>query len=75
MRNRMKRAANTTISRLKSKSKGGAKSQDPAKKLDNAYKPIKALYKWAKAEEFPVKDEAAFNKAFKAVTVALGMTA
>ena len=73
IRNKMKRAASTTISRLKSKSKGGAKSQEPAKRLENALKPIKALYKWCKTEEFPVKDEATLNKLFKQIAVICGM--
>ena len=73
MRAKFKRAANTTISRLKSKAKGGAKTTDPAKKLENAFKPIKAAYKWAKDEAFPVKDEVAFNKWMKQGAVILGM--
>lgn len=72
MRNKMKRAAATTISRLRTKAKGGAKSQDPSKKLENAMKPLKALHKWAKDEGFPVKDEAAFNKWLKQASSLLG---
>ena len=73
IRKKMGRAATTTISRLKSKAKGGAKNNDPTKKLENAFKPIKAAYKWAKDERFPVKDEAAFNKWMKQGAVILGM--
>lgn len=75
MRGKFKRAANTTLSRLKTKAGGGAKTQDPAKKFDNAVKPIKAMYKWAKDEAFPVKDEATFNKALKQLRIACGIDA
>jgi len=75
VRKKMGRAATTTISRLKSKAKGGAKTNDPTKKLENAFKPIKAAYKWAKDEKFPVKDETAFNKWMRQGAVILGMSA
>lgn len=75
MRGKFKRAANTTLSRLKTKAGGGAKTQDPAKKFDNAVKPIKAMYKWAKDEAFPVKDEAALNKALKQIRIVCGFDA
>lgn len=73
VRNRMKKAATTAISRLKSNAKGGAKNNDPTKKLDNALKPIKAFYKWCKTEGFPVKDEATLNKVSKQIAVVCGM--
>lgn len=65
VRKRMKKAAATTISRLKSKASGSAKTTDLGKKLENAFKPIKTAYDWAKREGFSVKDETALNKWIK----------
>lgn len=74
LREKFTTCVNTTISRLKTKTRmSGARAVDWDKSLAAAIKPIESLYKRRKKEEFAVKAEAELKKALKAVQVALGM--
>ena len=76
LRKKFKGAANTSISRLKTRARsGGRNDTDFGKKLSDLQKKIKALYNDAKKEEFDVGTEKALNHLLKQVGTVCGLGA